>query len=680
MDMIKKILFTTLLTVLGVFAVQGQNTNPKPKTVPSLRYWKSAPGRLTMKTADINFRADSPDDARLDSLRTVFSAELAGIGVQTSPSGVKISLSTALPDSLKDHHGAYQLEISDKVTIKAVQYEGFLYATRTLLQILSQSGTALTLPKGTVTDYPVLGKRMLMLDVARKFFPVAMLEQYIRTMAWLKMNELHLHLNDNSWGAEGAYYRLPSEKYPGITSPEHYTWEDIAHIVAFARIYGITVTPELDTPGHSRALVRVRPDLKSPHHPKTDLSDAFLDIENPATYEFVGGLIGEIVPHFPAPDFHIGTDEYMLKSIRDTELRDSLGETFRRYINKVNAIVRSHGKNARIWTGFENMPGTTMPDKNITIDMWDSQDARGFSGKGYRFINSSDVFNYIVPGNIIKRYNTDHKYVYEKWNPRVFSREAAKNLLPSDGGLYGAKVNVWNDYGPTGASYSEIARQVVPSMMVFADRMWGAPKAYPAYAQWEPFRKKLAQAPLTSMLEQDNRPRKIIYQSTASVNMAMMNKSVPLGADTGDEDLEYPWTLEATLLRTARSEKDRPEVLLTSGNATLYAYLNHIVRFKNNLFDEHPGIALVRSQRDAGLTPYTSGLPQVLTFNGAIPLAQSCKLKIVAKHNYTALYIDGQLIGEFDKQAVLPLLRLGSDDGNNFKGIVQSLTIYNYVR
>ena len=214
MDMIKKILFTTLLTVLGVFAVQGQNTNPKPKTVPSLRYWKSVPGRLTMKTADINFRTGSPEDARLDSLRAVFSAELAGIGVQTSPSGVKISLSTALPDSLKDHHGAYQLEISDKVTIKAVQYEGFLYATRTLLQILSQSGMALTLPKGTVTDYPGLGKRMLMLDVARKFFPVATLEQYIRTMAWLKMNELHLHLNDNSWGAEGAYYRLPAKSIP----------------------------------------------------------------------------------------------------------------------------------------------------------------------------------------------------------------------------------------------------------------------------------------------------------------------------------------------------------------------------------------------------------------------------------------------------------------------------------
>ena len=111
-----------------------------------------------------------------------------------------------------------------------------------------------------------------------------------------------------------------------------------------------------------------------------------------------------------------------------------------------------------------------------------------------------------------------------------------------------------------------------------------------------------------------------------------------------------------------------------------HAYLNHIVRFKNNLQDEHPGITLVRSQRDAGFTPYTSGLPQVLTFNAALPIATQVKMKIVARHNYTALYIDGVKVGEFNKQSILPLMRLGGDKGNSFKGILQDITIYNYEK
>ena len=353
---------------------------------------------------------------------------------------------------------------------------------------------------------------------------------------------------------------------------------------------------------------------------------------------------------------------------------------FRRYINRLNDTVRAHGKRARIWTGFENMPGQTMPDTTITIDMWDAHNAREFSQKGYRFINSSDMFNYIVPGNIIARYNTDGAFVYQQWNPRTFSKKAEENLRADDPGLYGAKVNIWNDYGPTGPSHSEIARVAVPGIMVFADRMWGAPRLYPTYQKWAPLQKQLAMPPLTSMLEEDYREKRIVYQSKEPVNMALLHKSIPLGASLDSPDLEYPWTLEATLLRTAKSDRYTPELILSSPNAEFYAYFNHIVRFKNNLQDEHRGITLVRSQREPGLTAYTSQYPQVLTFNGSIPIGKEVKLKIVARHNHTAVYIDGQLVDEFDKQSLLPLLRLGSDNGQNFRGIIQSMTIYNYAR
>ena len=670
------ILLSAALLFAGVAA--AQNVNPKPRTVPAVRYYKGAVGKLPLKSVYIDF--SGVKTVGLDKLDSVFSQELKSLGVQISPSGTRIGLSTALPDSLKSSPAVYQVVVGKDVELRADSYEGFLYATRTLLQMLAQDKANLAVPKGTVTDYPSLEHRMVMLDVARVYFPVEVLKQYIRTMGWLKMNELHLHLNDNSWNSYGAYYRVPSEKYPGVTSPQHYSWEDIAEIIAFAKIYGITVTPELDTPGHSRSLIAVRPELKSPYHPQTELSDVFLDIDKQGTFDMVGTLIGEISAHFDSPDFHIGTDEYMLGSIKDTALRNALGEKFRRYINRLNDTVRAHGKRARIWTGFENMPGTTMPDTTITIDMWDAHNAREFSGKGYRFINSSDMFNYIVPGNIIKKYNTDPVFVYEKWNPRTFSKKAEENLRPTDKGLYGAKVNIWNDYGPTGPSLSEIARVAVPGMMVFADRMWGAPRLFATYDRWAPLQKQLAMPPLTTMLTADYRKKEVIYQSKEPINMALLHKSVPLGAQIDAHDLEYPWTLEATVLRTAKSDRYTPELILSSPSAEFYAYFNHIVRFKNNLQDEHQGITLVRAQREPGLTAYTSQYPQVLTFNGSFPIGKEVKLKIVAKHNHTALYIDGQLVGEFDKQSLLPLLKLGSDDGQNFRGIIQSMTLYNYAK
>ena len=656
----------------------GQAAHPKPRTIPAVRHYQSATGQLPLKTVSLDFSAvQSP---ATDSLKAVFSEELQSLGVRISPQGTRIAAVPTLPDSIRGKAEAYQIAVGSEVALHAEDYPGLLYATRTLLQMLAQDKTGLAVPKGTISDYPALARRMVMLDVARTFFPVDTLKQYIRSLAWVKMNELHLHLNDNSWNDYGAYYRLPSEKYPAISSPQHYSWQDIADLISFARTYGITVTPELDTPGHSRSLIAVRPELQSPYHPKTDLSDAFLDIDKTATFDMVGALIGEISAHFDSPDFHIGTDEYMLASIKDTALRNALGEKFRRYINRLNDTVRAHGKRARIWTGFENMPGDTRPDTTVTIDMWDAHDARRFSREGYRFINSSDAFNYIVPGNIIKRYNTDHAFVYEKWNPRVFSRTASENLLPADKGLWGAKVNVWNDYGPTGPSHSEIARIAIPGIQVFAERMWGAPKTFTTYARWAPLQKQLAQAPLTSLLTEDYRPKKIVYQSTAPVNLAAMTKSVPLGADTDITDLEYPWTLEATVLRTAKSDRYTPEDILSSGQAEFYAYFNHIIRFKNNLQDEHRGITLLRAMREPGLTAYTSQYPQVLTFNGSFPLGKAVKLKIVATHNHTALYIDGQLIGRFDKQSLLPLVRLGADNGGNFKGIIQSMTIYNYAK
>jgi len=66
--------------------------------------------------------------------------------------------------------------------------------------------------------------RSVLLDVGRKFMPVEDVKDWIRMMGWMKINELHFHLNDNSWGRYPGY-RLESKKFPGLASKDgHYTF------------------------------------------------------------------------------------------------------------------------------------------------------------------------------------------------------------------------------------------------------------------------------------------------------------------------------------------------------------------------------------------------------------------------------------------------------------------------
>ena len=55
------------------------------------------------------------------------------------------------------------------------------------------------LPKGTARDYPLFPNRGFMLDVARKFFTMDYLKQYVKILSFYKMNEFQIHLNDNGF-------------------------------------------------------------------------------------------------------------------------------------------------------------------------------------------------------------------------------------------------------------------------------------------------------------------------------------------------------------------------------------------------------------------------------------------------------------------------------------------------
>lgn len=87
------------------------------------------------------------------------------------------------------------MDIDDIVTIKAEQSTGAYWSTRSMLQIIKLEDD--TMPKGLTRDYPKYSVRSFSLDVARKPVSMETLNSIAKEMAYYKMNDFQVHLNDN---------------------------------------------------------------------------------------------------------------------------------------------------------------------------------------------------------------------------------------------------------------------------------------------------------------------------------------------------------------------------------------------------------------------------------------------------------------------------------------------------
>ena len=222
---------------------------------------------------------------------------------------------------------AYKIKVAKKnVKVRASGLNGFLYAVQTLMQMLPE------IPCCTIEDAPRFAYRGLHLDVARHFFDVPVIKRYIDLMALHKMNTFHWHLTDDQgWRIEIRTYpeltsrgsvrkqtlighHHTSNEYDGIPYGGHYTQDEIREVVAYAASKGITVIPEIDLPGHMLAALTAYPHLGCTGGPyelwcKWGVSDDVLCPGKPETFDFIEGVLDEIMELFPSKYIHIGGDE-----------------------------------------------------------------------------------------------------------------------------------------------------------------------------------------------------------------------------------------------------------------------------------------------------------------------------------------------------------------------------------
>jgi hexosaminidase len=310
-------------------------------------------------------------------------------------------------------------------------------------------------------------------------------------MALHKLNRLHLHLaDDQGW-------RIEIKSWPNLArhggSTEvgggpggYYTQQQYADIVSYAQDRFITIVPEIDMPGHTNAALASYAELncdgKAPAlYTGTEVGFSTLCVDNDVTYKFIDEMIGEIAAITPGPYFHVGGDE----------VRTLTQPQYNRFVERVQKIVQSHGKEM---IGWDEIAGASLAPGAIVQHWRPNTTPADAVARGAQVIMSVADRTYLdmkyhaaTPIGLSWAALIDVRRSYD-WDPAT-----AASGVP-EGALLGVEAPLWTE---TVAGIRDAEFLAFPRLAALAEVAWTRGDR----RTWDGFRKRLgAQAPRWSAL------------------------------------------------------------------------------------------------------------------------------------------------------------------------------------
>jgi len=397
-----------------------------------------------------------------------------------------------IPRIAASHKDMHLIAITEQgITISAKSYQGFLYGTQSLLQLLyiaAQSPVPALICQ-EIIDYPAYDWRGLHLDESRHFFGINTVKYYLRIMAALKLNRFHWHLTDDQG------WRIESKLFPDLcrqgayrTEPDgsnyggYYTQEEIRQVIAYADDLGIMVIPEIDLPGHAMALMAAYPELACfPAEFKPlnvwGISADILCAGKDAVLSFLTSLLGEIAELFPGAYIHLGGDEapkdrwkacpHCQQRIKDLHLENE--EQLQSWLfHEIATALQQKGKQVIGWD--EILDGNI--DSSLIVMAWRG-DGRYAAQKAAMNSNS-----YILCPN---------KICYFDWmqadsTPGAHGISTLENVYSFSPHTYsrpdlclGGQANLWTEHIH---NQKELEFMLIPRVYALAERLWNHNAGY----------------------------------------------------------------------------------------------------------------------------------------------------------------------------------------------------------
>lgn len=381
----------------------------------------------------------------------------------------------------------YQLKIDSGVSISAATSEGLFWGTRTLLQLM-HAGPEHAIPQLTISDQPEFPYRGLMIDNSRNFHSIDFHLKTIKRMASYKLNRYQIHFSDDQ------SYTLPSAAFPNLpTKDRHFTPEEIAKLMEVSRRYHVMLVPEIDVPGHARALIQGIPSLGCGG------VGGKLCIGKEQTYQTLEKLFTEVMEMMPGSYWHLGADEvhYQGTNCVDCVARmkkekfENGDQLFNYFINRMHGIIKNNNRQMLVWEGFSP---TLEPEihKDIIVCPFDIKH-RGkmpadYFNAGYKVLNTSWTPLYVAD----KLYMTAPEII-ARWSPYMFGAGRSpqpfaywKKFNPKEyqGKVLGGQVCSWATeekaeegllFG-TGPGFPEYGRPG-KRVQIVAERLWTGSKS-----------------------------------------------------------------------------------------------------------------------------------------------------------------------------------------------------------
>lgn len=624
---------------------------PKPFVIPELKEWKGSPGFFVPEHPRI---VCPSGEVGLQRIARMFAADYKEMfgkepEVVTGRGKAGDFVFSLRPDKKLGKEG-YAIRITDRVTVTAPAQIGVYWATRTLLQMAAGQDRQ-SLPKGSIRDYPDYALRGFMLDCGRKYIPLSFLQDYVKIMAYYKMNTFQIHLNDNGfkqyfdndWAKTYAAFRLESDTYPELTARDgYYTKQEFIDLQKQAEECFVEIIPEIDVPAHSLAFTHYKPEIGS-----EEFGMDHLDLFKPETYAFLDALFKEYLegenPVFRGKRVHIGTDEYSNK-------KKEVVEKFRYFTDYYIRYVENFGKQACVWGALTHAKGETpVKSENVVMNAWYNgyADPVEMAQQGYQLISIPDGLVYIVPvaGYYHDYLNTD--YLYNNWTPAKIGKAEFKEKDPA---ILGGMFAVWNDHAGNGISTKDIHDRAFPALQALAVKMWTGKQVSVLYAAFDSLRHFVAEAPAVN----------IAGKLSTKPGLVLEQAEVLSGSSLPYPEIGYNYRVSFEM---EGADEAMGTELFRSPNAVFY------------LADPIRG--MFGFSRDGYLN----------TFHFRIRPGEKVKVEIAGDNRSTRFYLNGKLMETLDKQTLyfneskdkmsyVRTLVFPLDKAGNFKSRITNFKVY----
>jgi hexosaminidase len=415
-------------------------------------------------------------------------------------------------DSLGDE--GYRLTVDkNKVLIESAADAGIFYGMQTLRQLLPAAiyreapagNEKWQIPCCVIEDKPRFGWRGMHLDPARYFMPVEFVKKYIDLIAMHKMNRFHWHLTeDQGWRIEIEKYpklteisawrdetlighaRNKPHKFDGKRHGGFYSKQDVREIVAYAKARFVTVVPEIEMPGHSLAALAAYPELSCTGGPFEVQKSwgVFPDVYcagKEETFEFLTGVLDEVLELFPSEFIHIGGDECpkdrwkecpdCQKRIRDEGLADE-HELQSWFVKRMEKYLSQNGRRLIGWD--EILEGGIAP--GATVMSW-----RGVKGgieaadTGHDVVMAPNTYTYFDYYQVDKDRQDKEPLGIGGYLPleKVYSFEPVPDEIDTgkEKHILGAQGQLWGEYipNPKHAEYMAFPRACALAEVVWTE-------------------------------------------------------------------------------------------------------------------------------------------------------------------------------------------------------------------